>query len=226
MSLLRLLPILAASPLLFACGHGARVNSAHVSEPGTHLVSTPGALTVVQQNASGTRSCTLRAGHPGKAGKGGRRGGGAAPRGPDAMLDALLFRLCEARANNDITPEQYNASVQSILETMKQMAARGPMQGRMRAPGMRMGQGKGRGRMGPGADGPGMGPGGPGAPGMGPDGPGMGPGGPGMGPGGGGPGMGPGGMNRRGWGWGRGGGGVPPEKAPDAPKGEDGKEKK
>lgn len=132
--------------LLFAsgCAHNARVNSVNLAEAGTYVVTTPGALTIARQNATSPRTCTLRtgghemgkhmhhgnAGPPGKHGMPGMRdgrgmgggppGGGGA--GPAALLDTLLFRLCEARANNDITPEQYAASVQVIFKTMSDMA--------------------------------------------------------------------------------------------------------
>ncbi len=143
---------------LAGCAHGARVNSVNVAEAGTHVVSTPGALTIVQQGASAARSCTLRVeghakgnhdahpppgkparpGQPGMGGIGGMRGmggmrggmpgGHAGPPGggPGAMLDVLLFRLCEARANNDLSADQYAASVQTILKTMSEMAEHRP----------------------------------------------------------------------------------------------------
>jgi len=141
------------------CAPRAKINSAHVAEAGTHLVSAPGTLSVVRQSANATKVCTLRTppGPHGKKGKGHGAGPGAGPgQGPSEMLDTLFFRLCEARANNDISAEQYAASVQTIMKTMSEMASRAPM-GPGRRPGMR---GPGMGARGPGMGmGPGMGPG-------------------------------------------------------------------
>ena len=146
---------LAALALGAGCAPRAKINSAHVAENGTHLVSSPGALSVVRQSSSSTKVCTLRAtgGHrmKGKKGRGAGPGPGAG-QGPAAMLDVLFFRLCEARANNDISAEQYASSVQMILETMSEMAARRPPPGAS----MRRG-GPGMGGAGPGRFGPGMG---------------------------------------------------------------------
>ncbi len=120
--------------LLAGCGmHGARVKSVNLSESGTYVVTTPGALTVARQSASAWHTCTLRVGGPG-LGKhehhhgGPRAGAGAGARGggPSAALDVLLFRLCEARANNDISAEQYASSVQTIMKTISAMAERRP----------------------------------------------------------------------------------------------------
>lgn len=150
--------------LIFAsgCARSAKINSAHLAESGTDIVATPGALTVVRQGANSSRSCTLRTAGPGMGkhhGKKGKRGKGGPPpgAGPGPMLDVLLFRLCEARANNDMSAEQYATSVQMILKTMSDMAQRPPPRGPMMGgPGMG-GPGMGRG---PGMGGPGMGRGG------------------------------------------------------------------
>ena len=120
--------------LLAGCGmHHARVRSVNLSEAGTYVVSTPGALTIARQSGSAWRACTLRTGvpgmdkghhhhhHDGRGGAPGARGGG-----PGATLDVLLFRMCEARANNDITAQQYASGVQTILKTMSEMAERRP----------------------------------------------------------------------------------------------------
>lgn len=113
------------------CARSARVESGHLAEAGTHVVATPGALTIAQRDAT-PRSCTLRVVPPVHAKHGARRaakGGGPASGagGPAAVLDVLLFRLCEARANGDLTAEQYASSVQRVLETLAAMATRPPM---------------------------------------------------------------------------------------------------
>jgi hypothetical protein len=118
-----------ATLLLLAsgCAHHLRVNSVALAESGTYVVATPGALTIARQSASSSRSCTLRTGGAAK-GKHGKRAGRAGKRGAGAAktLDVLLFRLCEARANNDITPAEYASSVELVLKTMSEMAARRP----------------------------------------------------------------------------------------------------
>ncbi len=147
--------LLSASVLLLAsgCAHSARVKTAHLEESGTHVVATPGALTIAQKSASASHVCTLRTPGAAKMKKGKRGMGGGPPpgAGPGAMLDTLMFRLCEARANNDISPEQYAASVQLLLKTMSEMAQRPPMP--MAGPGMGMGMGMGRPGMGMGRPG-------------------------------------------------------------------------
>lgn len=124
--------------LLGGCGfHHARVKSVNLSEAGTYVVSSPGALTIARQSGNTWRACTMRTGgmamgkhghghgrrHGGPGDAGGRRGG------PGGALDVLLFRLCEARANNDITAAQYASGVQTILKTMSKMAERRPPPG-------------------------------------------------------------------------------------------------
>jgi hypothetical protein len=118
--------VLAITSLLAAggCARSARVVSVHVEEPGTHIVSGDGTISIARTSGGQTRVCTRSAAQTGKKGDG--RPGPRLERPGDsaANLDALLFRLCEARGNGDIGAEQYAASVQTIMKTMEEMAAR------------------------------------------------------------------------------------------------------
>lgn len=137
----------AALALATGCHRHARLETVQATEPGLHWVASPGAVSVAQLGSNAPRVCTLRTpqalgkgmpgkpGHPtGKARKGkpgghpaqGKpgapgAGGGGAGSGP-AMLDTLMFRLCEARSNGDISAEQYAASIQELIKTMAEMA--------------------------------------------------------------------------------------------------------
>lgn len=158
---------LSLAVLFFAggCARSAKVNSAHLEEAGTHVVTTPGALTIARLDGSSPHVCTLRtpaSPHGMKKGKGVPMGPPAA--GPAQVLDVLLFRLCEARANNDLSAEQYAASVQVVLKTMSELTERQPPVGPGPAGpwGRRGGRGggfgpgmPGRGMFGPGMRGPG-----------------------------------------------------------------------
>jgi hypothetical protein len=188
---------MALSGLLLAsgCYHGAQVKAVQLTEPGTYVVATPGALSLAQQSGSAQRICTMRLppGHAkGKGGKHAKRGshaesgkrgkrGGPAWQGPPAgahgpgagggnaggpaLLDTLMFRLCEARSNGDITQAQYQELLKGMLELAKERAAapRGPfgpamMDRPMRRPGMGPGMGPGMRPGGRGGWGPGRGP--------------------------------------------------------------------
>jgi len=138
--------VLAAS----GCARSAKVATVHVEQPGTHVVSTSGAITIARNDGANSRVCTRLVAQSGK--RRGGKAGHAAPRPNEAgaHVDVLLFRLCEARGNGDISAEQYAASVQTIMKTMEAMATRprAPM-----APGMRPGQGWRRRGPGPGGEG-------------------------------------------------------------------------
>ncbi len=184
--------------MLLAIGCMPAKGVATVDGPGTHIVRGPGAVTIVH----GERSCTMPAaggaqGHPKGRSKGMDKGkGGHAPhhgmggRPPGNPMDTMMFRLCEARTNGDITEPQYQELLNKLFATMEKMANRGPMGGMGRGPGQpggpwgRGGMGGGRHR-GPRGGGPGgKRPGGPGGPGGGgPEGKGPGPSGKGPGPG-------------------------------------------
>ncbi len=186
MSLLAKLGIACSTVFLASgCYPGAQVKAVQLTEPGTYVVATPGALTLAQQSGTAQRMCTLRlppahakgakhgkrakhgkADRRGKGGKGGKRGGpawqGRAMHGPGAgggaaggpaMLDTLMFRLCEARSNGDITALQYQELLKGMLDLAKQRAAMPSGPGPFGHPGMRRPMGR------PGM-GPGMGPGG------------------------------------------------------------------
>jgi hypothetical protein len=116
---LAIVSLLAAS----GCARSARVASVHVEEPGTHIVTGQGAISIAKNTSTGSRVCTRVLPAPTKA-KGKHEKGRAPTRDPGARLDILLFRLCEARSNGDISAEQYASSVQSIVKAMEQMANR------------------------------------------------------------------------------------------------------
>lgn len=165
---------IAALALATGCHRHARLETVQATEPGIHWVASPGAVSVAQLGSSAPRVCTLKTppahakgargkpGHPtGKARKGtpghhaakgmpGAHGAGAG--GGPAMLDTLLFRLCEARGNGDLSAEQYAASIQKLLDTMAEMAkhraAPPPAAGPFGPAGMHPGMGR-RGGMGP-----------------------------------------------------------------------------
>ena len=174
--------------LATGCHRGAQVKAVQLTEPGTYVVATPGALSIAQKSANVQRICTMRTprgkgghgkgahGHSGKhsnagkhgkrrRGKGGRawgpggrahggpggRGGGA---GGAVMLDTLMYRLCEARSNGDITSAQYQELLKAMMEMAKHraMAPPPPFGPRRMRPGMRprrMGPGRGRPGLGP-----------------------------------------------------------------------------
>lgn len=159
--------LLGTASMLLAIGCMPAKGVATVGGPGTHVVRGPGAVTVVH----GERSCTMPvAGSPhGHAkgmpkGKGMGKGGHAPPHGmpsrpPGNPMDTMMFRLCEARSNGDITEPQYQELLNKLFDTMAKMANRGPMGGMGRGPGHqgpwgRGGMGRGRHR-GPGGAGPG-----------------------------------------------------------------------
>lgn len=116
---LAVVSLLAAS----GCAHSTRVASVHVEEPGTHIVTGQGAISIAKNTSTGSRVCTRVLPTPpkGRQGKAGppTRGGD-----PGARLDILLFRLCEARSNGDISAAEYASSVQSIVKSLEQMANR------------------------------------------------------------------------------------------------------
>ena len=149
---------LAAVFVAGGCARSAKVSTVHLDQPGTHIVSGNGTLTIARNSKDASRVCTRVVGPSGKGrgAKGGKRPPGPpAPRGePGGHLDVLLFRLCEARMNGDISAEQYAASVQTIVSTLERMATRPQLQRRgerLRVPRMR-GTRPGRG------GGPGFGP--------------------------------------------------------------------
>jgi hypothetical protein len=132
------------------CARSAKVATVHVEQPGTHVVSTSGAITIARNDGANSRVCTRVVPQSGKK-RGGKAGPAALrPNEPGAHLDVLLFRLCEARGNGDISAEQYASSVQTIMKTMEAMATRphAPM-----APRMGPGQGWRRRGFGPGGEG-------------------------------------------------------------------------
>jgi hypothetical protein len=104
------------------CARSAKVASVHVEQPGTHVISGQGAVSIAQNDGRSTRVCTRLVAPPSKGGRG--KPGPAVRPEPAAHLDVLLFRLCEARGNGDISAEQYAAAVQTILKAMESMAAR------------------------------------------------------------------------------------------------------
>lgn len=104
------------------CARSAKVASVHVEQPGTHVISSPGVVSIAHNTGGATRVCTRLTTTPSKGGRG--KPGPAARPEPAAHLDVLLFRLCEARGNGDIGAEQYAAAVQTILKAMESMAAR------------------------------------------------------------------------------------------------------
>ncbi len=146
----------AAVGLLSATGCGMhRASDTHVEDPGTHVISYPGATSVTWSDGKTQRICTLpttavpRYHHgPGKF-VGFKRGG---------SVDAVLFRLCEARGNGDLTQQQYLDAVDEVLATMgKPPMGHHPMMdaGCPHCRGMGKGMGMGRGKgMGPGGWGP------------------------------------------------------------------------
>ncbi len=184
---------LATLLLASGCHRGAQVKAVQLTEPGTYVVATPGALSVAQKSANVQRICTMRtprgkgghgkgahgksgmhsnAGKHGKrrrgkggrgwGGPGGRGHGGPGGRGGSAggavMLDTLMYRLCEARSNGDITSAQYQELLKAMMEMAKHRAMAPPPHFGPR--GMRPGRGRmGRPGMGPRRGRPGMGPG-------------------------------------------------------------------
>jgi hypothetical protein len=148
---------------LAGCHRHMPVGQAHVNEPGAHVISSTGATSIAWSDGRTTRVCTLPSGfHGGKYGgrfdgkKGGLpRGASMGAHGRGGVLDAFLFRLCEARGNGDITAAQYDAAVTEFLQIMKQAHAKpgrmGPEgRGEWRPPGRRKrgpGQGFGPGGM-------------------------------------------------------------------------------
>ncbi len=118
---------------LSAAGCAARgpVGAVHVEQPGTHIVGSPGATSVVWVARNGTRVCT----RSGPLGKGPRAKGKARRRGPSGHtgpIDTLLFRLCEARGNGDITAEQYTQAITILMKKMAKMTHKrhtGPRRG-------------------------------------------------------------------------------------------------
>ncbi len=138
------------------CYRHAGVSSVKVSEPGVHVVSAHGTTSIVWNQGDKTRVCTLPTGGKKYAGhgyshrKGGehhaRVGGG---RGAHGGAGALLFRLCEARGNGDITVAQYDVALQQLLRVMKMAHGRpghpGMMHGHHGGHG-HGGKGKGHGR--------------------------------------------------------------------------------
>ena len=119
---------LAATALLGAggCARSAKVSSVHLDQPGTHVVSGPGVVSIAHSDGAKSRVCTRAVAPSAKGGKAGKHRGPAPARRaePGGQLDVLLFRLCEARSNGDISAEQYAASVQTIIKTMESMADR------------------------------------------------------------------------------------------------------
>jgi hypothetical protein len=113
--------LLAAS----GCAHSNRVAAVHVDDPGTHIVTGQGAISIAKNTSGGSRVCTRVLPPPAKGRHGKGKGKGPGPAAdPGARLDILLFRLCEARSNGDISAEQYATSVQSIVKSLEQMANR------------------------------------------------------------------------------------------------------
>lgn len=140
-SRLSLLALGSALLLSTACHRHAPVRSEHVQDPGLHVVAGPDARSVAWITERQTRVCTTRAeqgshhrpGHhpePGHAPDPGAAAarppgpphGGPTHAGPAQLLDTLLFRLCEARGNGDISAEQYAQTVQSLTGTIEKMA--------------------------------------------------------------------------------------------------------
>lgn len=105
------------------CAHSNRVAAVHVDDPGTHIVTGQGAISIARNTTGGSRVCTRVLPTLTKGGRGKGRPLRPAP-DPGARLDVLLFRLCEARSNGDISAEQYASSVQSIVKSLEQMATR------------------------------------------------------------------------------------------------------
>ncbi|MBX3128187.1 MAG: hypothetical protein KF718_15800 [Polyangiaceae bacterium] len=141
---------LAITSLLAAsgCARSAKVTNVHLEKPGTHIVSGDGAVSVARNSGETSRVCTRLVPQSGKPrhGKPAPMPGRSAE--PAAHLDVLLFRLCEARGNGDISAAQYAAAVQAITKAMEEMASRprGPVMARPGAGPQRPGWGAGPGR--------------------------------------------------------------------------------
>ncbi len=107
---------------LSGCHHHMPVGRATVNEPGAHVISSAGATSIAWSDGRTSRVCTLpAAAHPGRFSKSKRLPAGHAmpAHGRAGGLDALLFRLCEARGNGDLTAEQYHAALNEFLQVMK-----------------------------------------------------------------------------------------------------------
>jgi hypothetical protein len=102
-------------PLLFlaSCSRGT---STEVKSPGVHIESGYGSRSVVWSGQAGQRVCTLATG--GARGHKMRLGRGAGSGKQASEVDALLFRLCEARGNGDISAEQYALALDRLLFVM------------------------------------------------------------------------------------------------------------
>jgi len=136
---LSLLGLGSALVLSTACHRHAPVRSEHVEDPGLHVIAGPDARSVAWVTERQTRVCTTRAEQAAHHRPGHHPGPGPAPArslepphagpphagpphaGPAQLLDTLLFRLCEARGNGDISAEQYAQTVQSLTATMEKM---------------------------------------------------------------------------------------------------------
>jgi hypothetical protein len=120
-------PAIAAALGLGQLGcHGhAPVGSVRVEEPGLYVTANPKSSSIVWPSG---RVCTvsgeaLAHGPPTPRPPGVPAAPSRAPEDAE-MLDAFFFRLCEARANGDVSPEQYHLMVERFLTSVQRRGER------------------------------------------------------------------------------------------------------
>jgi hypothetical protein len=113
----------AIAALATGCHNRSPVRDVHAADPGVHVVNGTSTTAIVWSDGKGGRVCTLASGGKGKRGTRGheygarKHGHGQAPHpmtGAHPPIDSILFRLCEARGNGDLTQEQYVTILQTI----------------------------------------------------------------------------------------------------------------
>ncbi len=100
--------------------HGYRSAVQHVEDPGVHVVTSPSGHSVVWSDGKQQRVCTLSGSSSGVGHHRAHASKGAHP------VDAALFHLCEARANGDLSAEQYAAAVNMVLAHMARRGGPSP----------------------------------------------------------------------------------------------------
>lgn len=130
--------LLASFTFLGTACHGHRASHTRIDDPGTHVVSHANATSVVWSDGKTERVCTLsRSGgsrHHGKHGWGHPPSPGGKA---SSDLDAMLFRLCEARGNGDLSAAEYTAALKDVVASTGKSSCGCPHCARMKGMGMK-----------------------------------------------------------------------------------------